>query len=505
MELQKIISELSQHEKKVLLTLEKLGGKSTPAEILQHGDFTKQVAVMNATSWLQSKKLVTVEEHISKTYVLGKEGKQFLQQGFPEKRALRVIADHSGSATFSQIGKALDKSEISVAIGWLKRYGWVTISKDKDTVFNLTDKGKKALSKTTPEEQVLKNIDAEAFDQLNIPALHNVLSRKNVVKEKERISSTITLTDLGKNVVKEGLELREELTQLTSESIKNRKWEEMSIRPYDIHAFAPNIYGGKPHPLVYLIDEIRQIFLEMGFEEIEGHYVESGFWNMDALFIPQDHPAREMQDTLYCSHPAKMPIKETKFVEKIAEVHESGGSTGSSGWGYSFSREEGKRTLLRTHTTVNTLRYLYHNPKPPCKVFSVGRVFRKENIDTTHLPEFYQIEGIVHEEGANFRQLLGLLKEFYHRMGFEKIRFRPGYFPYTEPSMEVEVFWNDRWMELGGSGIFRPEVTQPVGVTEPVLAWGLGLERLAMLRYDLTDMRALYTSDLAWLRKQPLI
>ena len=243
----------------------------------------------------------------------------------------------------------------------------------------------------------------------------------------------------------------------------------------------------------------------MGFEEIQGNYVESCFWNMDVLFIPQDHPARDLHDTLYLKNPSKIEVQERKLMEIVAKVHENGGITDSDGWGYKFSEEEGLKALLRTHTTVNTIRYLYNNPEPPCKVFSIGRVFRKENIDPTHLPEFYQIEGIVHEENSNFRQLIGILKEFYRRMGFEKVRVRPGYFPYTEPSMEIEVFWNKKWMELGGSGIFRPEVTEPVGVKNPVLAWGLGLERLAMLRYGLEDIRDLYISDLAWLRKTPLI
>jgi len=253
-----------------------------------------------------------------------------------------------------------------------------------------------------------------------------------------------------------------------------------------------------------LINNIKKIFFEMGFEEIKGNYIESSFWNMDVLFIPQDHPAREMQDTLYLSNPPNVDIKEKQLIEKIKKVHEDGGDTKSTGWGYNFSKSECKKPLLRTHTTVNTIRYLYNNPEPPCKVFSIGRVFRKENIDSTHLPEFYQIEGIIHEKDANFKQLIGILKEFYKRMGFEKVRCRPGYFPYTEPSMEIDVYWNNQWMELGGSGIFRPEVTEPVGVKNPVLAWGLGLERLAMLKFGLKDMRDLYISDLDWIRKTPL-
>ena len=315
----------------------------------------------------------------------------------------------------------------------------------------------------------------------------------------------MTLNRDGKKVLEQGIELVDEISQVTSTVIKNGEWKEKVIRPYDIYAFAPAMYGGKPHPLVDLISKIRQIFVEMGFMEIQGDFVESCFWNMDVLFIPQDHPAREMQDTLYCKTPSRIKIDEKKLVDEIAKVHKNGGGTSSTGWGYEFSKSEGERTLLRTHTTVNTIRYLYNNPNPPSKVFSIGRVFRKESIDATHLPEFYQIEGIVHEENTNFRQLIGVLKEFYKRMGFEKIRFRPGYFPYTEPSMEVEVFWNGEWMELGGSGIFRPEVTEPVGIKSPVLAWGLGLERLAMLKFEVTDIRSLYISDLEWLRKKSLL
>jgi phenylalanyl-tRNA synthetase alpha chain len=167
--------------------------------------------------------------------------------------------------------------------------------------------------------------------------------------------------------------------------------------------------------------------------------------------------------------------------------------------------EEAKKVILRTHTTVNTIRYLINNPSPPAKVFSIEKVFRRENIDATHLPEFHQVEGIVYEKDANFCMLKGILKEFYSKMGFEKIRFRPSYFPYTEPSMEIEVEFNGRWIELGGSGIFRPEVTEPFGIKYPVLAWGLGLERMAMNLLGLNDIRMLYFSDIEWLRSLPLL
>lgn len=505
MDLEKTIKELSYNEKKVLITLQKLKGKASPEEIIKKGDFNQEVEVMNASSWLQSKKLVKIEDHINIVYSLGKEGKKFLQKGFPEKQALQLIFEKKGKALLQDLSKILNSQDIPVAIGWLKKKGWATIKKDKDTILEITEDGKKALKTETEEEKILRQIGENPNIEIDKNKIKFLLSRKNVIKEKEVITSTIVLTDNGKNIIQKGIQLKDEISQITSSIIKTGQWKSKTIRPYDINAFAPAKFGGKPHPMIDLISKIRQIFLEMGFEEVQGDFVESCFWNMDMLFIPQDHPAREMQDTLYCKTPSKIKINDKGLVEKIAKVHEDGGMTNSTGWGYKFSKTEGERALLRTHTTVNTIRYLYNTPNPPVKVFSIGRVFRKENIDSTHLPEFYQIEGIIHEENSNFRQLIGILKEFYKRMGFEKIRFRPGYFPYTEPSMEVEVFWNNKWMELGGSGIFRPEVTEPIGVKNPVLAWGLGLERLAMLKFGLTDIRDLYISDLGWLRKKPLI
>jgi phenylalanyl-tRNA synthetase alpha chain len=213
-----------------------------------------------------------------------------------------------------------------------------------------------------------------------------------------------------------------------------------------------------------------------------------------------------MQDTFYVEDPKRLDLsKWNDLVEIIKEVHENGWKTGSLGWRYKWSRAEAERALLRTHTTLNTVRYISENPEIPFKVFSIGRIFRNEAMDSTHLPEFTQIEGIVCEEGSNFNMLCGVLKEFYRRMGIPQTRLRPGYFPYTEPSVEVEINWKGEWMELGGAGVFRPEVTMPYGVEQPVLAWGLGLERLAMLIYGLDDIRDIYISDMDWLKSVPQV
>jgi len=487
---------LSNMEKEVLIALRDRGGEASPEELVEKG--MEMVKVMNASSWLQSKGLVKIREGIEKSYSLTKEGEKFLKEGLPEKNLLRKLM--KGKKSFEELGEG---ESVGIAVGWLKRKGWCEIEKIEGKKFLvITDKGKKAAGEKSAEEEVLKAIK-EKKEGLDEKVLQ-MLKRRGAIKEKERIVRTIYLTEKGKKVVDKGIEIKDEIVQLTPEIIKSREWEKKDFRKYDVRAFAPAIYPGKHHPMMQLIKKIRNIFVEMGFKEIQGNYVESCFWDMDVLFIPQDHPARDMQDTFYCKNPSGMEV-DKKLLDIVAEIHETGGKTNSKGWGYKFSKEESKRVLLRTHTTVNTIRYLIQHPEPPAKIFSIGKVFRRENIDATHLPEFYQVEGIVYEEKANFRELIGVLKEFYRKMGFEKIRFRPAYFPYTEPSMEIEVEWNGKWMELGGSGIFRPEVTEPFGIKEQVLAWGLGLERMAMMVLELYDIRELYFSDIEWLRKLPLL
>ncbi len=249
---------------------------------------------------------------------------------------------------------------------------------------------------------------------------------------------------------------------------------------------------GKPHFLTEMKNKIKKIMSEMGFEEMDGPLIESSFWNFDALFQPQDHPAREMQDTFYIERNSELP--EEQLVEKVKKEHEKS-------WKYKWQSKEAKKSLLRTHTTALSARYLAKG-KRPNRYFAIGKVFRNEAIDYSHLAEFYQVEGIVVWEEATFKDLLGILKEFYKKLGFEKIRFRPSYFPYTEPSLEIEVFFEEKgvWMELGGAGILRPEVSLPLCNHYPVLAWGLSLERPLMLSKNLNDIRDIYKNDLDFLK-----
>ncbi|MEM4323827.1 MAG: phenylalanine--tRNA ligase subunit alpha, partial [Candidatus Nitrosocaldaceae archaeon] len=256
----------------------------------------------------------------------------------------------------------------------------------------------------------------------------------------------------------------------------------------------PIIYSGRKHPLQDVIDEVREILVGLGFQEINGNYIQSSFWNFDILFTPQDHSAREMQDTFYIAD-RKSDEDLKNIAGRVAKIHKDG-------WNYKWDIEESRRLVLRTHTTAVTIRYLVDNKPEEGSVFSVGRVFRNEKLTYKHLAEFHQIEGIMIGKNLSLRDLMGLQREFYYKLGLKRVKFWPSYFPYTEPSLQSMVYFEKlgKWVELFGMGIFRPEVTAPAKIKNPVLAWGGGLERIAIIKYGLDDVRELYTNRLNWLR-----
>ncbi len=504
-----VVEQLNFFEKKVLKALHELK-RASPEEVLKKSGLGQLVEVMNASSWLQAKGLVKIDEIIRKTYSL--RDPQVASRPLPERVAIEVLSkDHKGKGSMADLKKSgkLKDDEIAIALGWIRKKGWGDVTKHgTSTVITLTEKGAAAFHAKGEDELLIEKLAKTVIgeDDAKREIIEMLKQRKDIVNEKHVATRTISLTDRGAMIAALDLKIREEVAQLTPELIQSGKWRDVEVRKYDVKAFAPTMHGGRKHPLTIQLEKVRSIFLNMGFTEVTGQFVESAFWNMDVLFTAQDHPARELQDTFYIKNPERLDLSEDEaLVEKVKQVHENGWKTGSLGWRYKWSRAEAERALLRTHTTVNSVRYIAKNPKPPFKVFCIGRIFRSEAMDSTHLPEFTQIEGIVCEKGANFDMLCGLLREFYTRMGLPRIRIRPGYFPYTEPSLEVEIFWNGQWMELGGAGVFRPEVTAPLGVDEPVLAWGLGFERLAMLLWGLKDIRDIYISDVDWLKTMPQI
>ena len=411
-------------------------------------------------------------------FILTEEGKKHLRNGLPEKLLVEALEKAGGKMALAEAQKL---GSFSVALNWAKRNKWVGV--EKNSLF-LSEK-----PKSFAHQDALAILEKKGSVDENV--LKELVARKLV--EENRQTEMVRAKEQAK---------QQEIASLTPELLKTGMWRKVRLKPYNVEASGKVFHPGKKHIISIYIQKIRNIFLDMGFCEASGPLVESGFWNFDALFQPQDHPARDMADTFYMKTPKEAQLPDKNIVSRVKETHENGWTTGSTGWGSRWSADIAKKTILRTHTTSVSARML-SQLKPPAKIFCIGRVFRNETIDYKHLAEFTQVEGIVADNNVNFRNLLGYLREFYRKMGFEKIRFRPAYFPYTEMSVEPEVFVKERgeWMELGGSGIFRPEVTKPLGIDCPVLAWGLSLERPIMLKLGLDDIRNFYyKNDLELLR-----
>jgi len=410
-------------------------------------------------------------------YKLTDEGGRYLEHGLPEERLVEFLERPTPLSSLKA------RPDFSIALMWARKKGWIKIEGS-----NVVPLKKPA---SYPEMEALREVaDGREISEMDTKLL---LGRKLITDAKDAYAEARAL---------EG----SEVANLTADMIKSGVWKSIRLREYNVSASGKEPFPGKMHPLTLITEQIREAFLDMGFTEASGPLIESSFWNFDALYQPQDHPARDMADTFYMSSPSSCRLPSPALVNAVKKAHETGGGTGSTGWRYRWDPAVARKPVLRTHTTPVSARSLT-GLELPAKVFCIGRVFRNEAIEYKSLPEFTQVEGIVADESVTFRDLLGCLKDFYSRMGFERVRFRPGYFPYTEMSVEPEVWFPAKkaWIELGGAGMFRPEVTKPLGVSCPVLAWGLGLERLAMLMLDLKDIRNFYyRNDLAMLRRAPI-
>lgn len=500
--------KLREIELRILNSLNKSKTEMTIRE-LEKDTGLDHVAIIRASAWLSEKGLVEQKETKEVYAKLLSEGYEYVEQGLPERKLLSTIVKLGGSATLSQLSKetGLSEKDLNIALGWIRKKGWANFRKRDGENF-LHVKESPPLGNDEELLNVLKDKGEVGFSQLSDEMRKTLdsLQKRELINVRQETIRSLILTEPGKKLIQSGVSVTEEVSNLTSELIKSGKWRDTVLRKYDVEAPVITIYPGKIHPVIELINEIRDIFLDLGFTEIRGPFVESAFWNFDALFQPQDHPAREMHDTFYLKFPKTAKLPNKQIVQKVSKTHENGWQTGSNGWGYKWSAKVASQTILRTHTTATTIRYLAEHPDPPVKVFSVDRVYRNEKLDYKHLAEFFQIEGIIVDENATLRDLMGILTEFYKNLGFEKVEFWPSYFPYTEPSLQSTVYVDEfGWIELCGMGIFRPEVTIPLGVKVPVLAWGGGFERLAMLRFGLEDVRDLYRNDLGWIRRTPTL
>ena len=448
-------------EKKIITSL-KDNATQTP-DSLESSTNLSPDQIRRGIEWLKLKDLAIVTESKTSTISLGKNGLESFQKGLPERRLLDLLND--GPRKLSDLQKELGPV-FGPAMGLARKNNWVDTSADQISL--------KDLPSDLPGEKTLKQIGNNALSQNEIDKndLLILLKRPDFIVEDIIKTKEITLTDSAKSLILSD-----------------------SSGAIDVEAKVPEVFVARTHPLKDTLDEISEIFVTLGFSEIIGNMTQSSFWNFDALFTPQDHPARELQDTFYLDGISAKKIATPEQIRKVSDSHKKN-------WRYNWDINEARKMALRTHTTCVTIKHLAENKPDEARVFSLGRVFRNEKVSYKHLVEFNQIEGVVVGKDANLRNLMGIQREFYKRIGITKIKFWPTFFPYTEPSLQTMVY-NERlgkWIELFGMGIFRPEVTKPLGITKPVLAWGGGIERIAMLKYGLDDVREFYNNNLNWLR-----
>ncbi len=466
-------------EHKIIKSLLEKEGQ-TPQELSEKTELSID-QVRRGIEWLRFKGLIDVNESEKHFVGLGKRGNDAFEKGLPERQLVNYLKLLFGFTCEIDEAKNQLKSEFNAAVANAKKNGWIEIYENKILLKGYHD--------TTPEERLIKVIALKS----SAGALVDEIEDKNALDSLKRRPEFLTFTST-KHIV---VSLTEKGVE-TAKSVSIHTNNVHLIRAIDVEALAPPIFAARSHPLTDIINEIREIFVSLGFTELVGTSVQSSFWNFDALFIPQDHPAREMQDTFYLRDISTEVDASPEQIKKVSAAHKNV-------WHYDWKLEGAKRNVLRTHTTCVTIKALADKKYDEARLFSIGRAFRNEKVSYKHLVEFNQVEGVVVGRNVTLRDLMGLQMEFYSKMGIKKAKFWPTFFPYTEPSLQSMIY-NERlgkWVELFGMGIFRPEVTKPLGIKNPVLAWGGGIERIAMLRFGIDDVRELYSNKFSWLRGVP--
>lgn len=476
----------------------------------------KMVGVLNSLSSRQKIELQGPHECVY--WYLTDEGRRYAAIGSPEARLVALLQSNAKGMSMDELQQkpevVEDKDLMSIGLKNAMKLRWIELDKARKELKvvlqgPVTDVCQKCLFIIDEAHK------AHAPQDCLISTLHGELGVKEDVIEKTVLQDLKKRKLLGSKKikfyhVKRGSDFSSRLTQqvtdLTQEMILKETWKAMDFKPYNFYAAGTKPVRGSVHPLLHVLQQFTRILLNMGFEEMPTQqWVESSFWNFDALFQPQQHPARDAQDTFFLKDPAAVPFTQfpKEYAESVRDVHEKGGY-GSRGWRYVWSEEEAGKNVLRTHTTACSARMLYAIGREyqktgifrPKRFFSIDRVFRNETLDATHLAEFHQVEGLICERGTTLAHLMGVLKTFYAKIGISNLRFKPAFNPYTEPSMEIFGFHTllNKWIEVGNSGMFRPEMLRPMGLPEDVtvIAWGLSLERPTMIRYGIKNIRELF-------------
>ena len=440
---------------------------------------------------LASKGVIGVEDRVREDLVVTEEGLAYLRGRFPEEELVELLRERGGSVSVEEARRLLGK-RFGIAMSNAARKGWVRVREGR---IELLGGGV-----CEEERRALQEILAGGRPGGDVVRLLRRRGLVRVVRRRE------TLVEVPRSLSDVLREVRVEVGALTHEDLATGRWRRLRLRPYNVAAAPPRRLPGRKHFFAEFLYRIRDVLRELGFRELEGwSIVVTEFWNYDILFQPQFHPARFPTDTFYVSTKATGIDADEDLVERVRRAHEEG-ITGSIGWGYKWSREKASMRILRSHTTAVTIRALAElKPRPPFRYYVLGRVYRVEKPDPRHLVEFHQFDGIMSEDNTSFSSLLGMIAEIFERLGIKEYRFRPAYFPFTEPSAEVYAKVAGTWIEVGGCGMFRPEVLASAGYSGgEVAAWGIGVERLMASLYGLRDIRDLYTLDVDKARSTPL-
>ncbi|MCE7875074.1 phenylalanine--tRNA ligase subunit alpha [bacterium CPR1] len=375
-----------------------LAARSKPVSVLDlAAELSLDQSQVTATCLKRSEEgLVEVTEEVYLDLRLGKKGKALKQGLLPERHIVQALIAKGEPAELPELAElsGLDKTEVGQSLRWLKQKGWA--EQDGKQLKLASEAPKNGDKPGADEILVMALLDLEAASdrelakkEVDVPAALALLEgRTGIVEEKPRKIRYAQLTAAGRKLVEEGIKPKKQVNQITPEMLRTGEWRSVELRPYDVRLEAARVSPGKAHPLVRIFEQTRRVFLEMGFSETVSSYVESGFWDFDALFQPQDHPARDMQDTFYVARPGSCHLPDAEMVERVKKTHEDGGDTGSVGWRYVWSKELAQKAVLRTHTTASTIRALAQNPTSPRKVFCVGPVFRRETVDYKQIEQF---------------------------------------------------------------------------------------------------------------------
>ncbi|MEL3908875.1 MAG: phenylalanine--tRNA ligase subunit alpha [Treponemataceae bacterium] len=491
-------------------------GEELTNQLLEKSLDFKEGHANQVFSWLQMKNLIDEKSRTTEVfYELTELGEKFCAEGLPIIRVLNLLSEGK-PLSMPEIAKSLnlENKDVGVAFGQLSKDGAVKMDEDKNVFFvkmpssmdekylvqkSLIQKAKAKADKTLSEAELSK---------AEIKAIKAIAKKRGAsdvafkIVERDRLVYALNENAIPVKAELKSLRLTgDETGQLTSEMLKTGSWREATFRSYNIDLPPARLIPGRENAYSAFLEDVKDKLANLGFQEIEGDLVQTDFWNSDALFMPQFHSARDIHDVYYIKNPSHAKTIEEPYLTNVIKIHEDGGETGSRGWNYKFDVDFTKQLLLRSQGTACSVRKLA-SVEIPGKYFTISRCFRYDKVDATHLPDFYQLDGIIVGENVNLRTLLGMLRTFAVEIaGATEVKYVGAYFPFTEPSIEVHVKHPVLgWFELGGAGIFRPEVTQAQGVEVPVLAWGLGIDRMALLALGVNDLRELFSTDIEKVR-----